>query len=77
MIASPNFQLFISLGLGKPHRLYGDLNKCYGISITGNYRLIVKPVCNEIDINSLKCCDTVIVKGVVDYHGEKYNWIIP
>lgn len=77
LIASPNFQMFLSLGLGKPHRLCGDLDKCYGISITGNYRLIVRPNCQEIDSNSLKNCDTVIVKGVVDYHGGKYNWIIP
>lgn len=39
------------------------------IRITGNYRLIVKPE----SLGSKK----IIIKGVLDYHGDKNEWIIP
>lgn len=77
MKASNNFAIYLTAGLGKPHLLDGDLSGCYGISITANYRLVVKPITDAYDVKSLSQCDTVLVKGVVDYHGGKYNWILP
>ncbi|HBI73656.1 MAG TPA: hypothetical protein DDY59_10740 [Lachnospiraceae bacterium] len=75
--ASDNFAIYLRTGLGKPHPLEGDLNGCYGISITGNFRLVIEPVTELYDFESLSKCDTVLVKGVTDYHGGKYNWILP
>lgn len=75
--ASVCFQSFISLGLGKPHPLKENLVGLYSIVITGNYRLIVKPVCTDLSLDSLKSCCEVIVKGVGDYHGGKIEWLIP
>jgi proteic killer suppression protein/toxin YoeB len=75
--AANNFSIYLQTGLGKPHPLHGNLKGCYGISITGNLRLIVRPDVQSIDPGSLKECDTVIIKGVLDYHGKKYGWIIP
>lgn len=75
--AAENFNRYLSFGLGKPHLLRGDLKGCYGIHITGNIRLIVVPVSEGLDSQSLLECSTVIIKGVMDYHGEKYEWIIP
>lgn len=75
--ASVNFSVYLTTGLGKPHPLYENLKGYYGITITGNIRLIVKPDVESLDHESLKACDTVIVKGVVDYHGKKNEWLIP
>ena len=75
--ASDNFSIYLTTGLGKPHPLYENLKGYYGITITGNIRLIVKPDVESLDPEALKECDTVIVKGVMDYHGKKNEWIIP
>jgi len=75
--AAPNFIIYLQTGLGKPHSLSGNLKGCYGISITGNLRLIVRPDVDNLEPDSLKECDTVIIEGVVDYHGKKYECIIP
>ena len=77
IIAMPHFSEYLELGLGKPHSLTGELAGCYGVSVTGNIRMIIEPVCEDLTIESLKACDEVIVRGVVDYHGQKYEWIIP
>lgn len=65
--ATTDFQELIKNNLGHPHPLKGDLKEYFGIGITGNYRLVVKSKDNKI----------IIVRGVIDYHGDKYNWIIP
>ena len=75
--AAPNFSIYLSTGLGKPHPLYGDLKGCYAISITGNVRLIVRPDTESLDPDSLVKCDSVIIEGVMDYHGRKHEWLIP
>jgi len=75
--AADNFSIYLTTGLGKPHPLYENLKGYYGITITGNIILIVKPDVESLDPEALKECDTVIVKGVMDYHGKKNEWIIP
>lgn len=65
--ATNNFQEYINNNIGKPHPLKGDLKGYYAIHITANYRLVVKSKENK----------NLIVKGVMDYHGDKYEWIIP
>lgn len=67
ILASKDMSELLKNNLGHPHPLHGDLKGCYGIDITANYRLVVQPNGKNI----------IIVKGVMDYHGEKYNWIIP
>ncbi len=75
--AATNFGVYLNTGLGKPHPLAGDLKGCYGISISGNYRLIIRPDTERFDPASLKECDTIIVEGVMDYHAQKNKWLIP
>lgn len=75
--ASDNFSIYLKTGLGKPHPLYKNLKNYYAITITGNVRLIVRPDAQSLDSEALKECDTVIIKGVMDYHGRKKEWIIP
>ena len=76
------FSTFFSLqhsAIGKMESLDADLKGYYSLRLTGNYRLIIKPKANDTSAESLKKCDTVIIEGVIDYHGKgtKYNWIIP
>lgn len=76
--ATNDFNEYLTkIALGKPHPLEGNLDKCYGISITANYRLIVEPLVKDLDLESLKNCKVLNIKGVLDYHGGKNEWIIP
>ncbi len=76
--AADSFYIFQTTGLGKTHSLTG-MEGCYGVHINANWRLVVKPIAKDVSSESLKSCDTVQIKGVVDYHGKgsKNNWIIP
>jgi hypothetical protein len=75
--ASNFFEYAFVLRLGNPHSLDGEFVGCYGVSVTGKVRLILKPICDDLTPESLKLCDEVILKGVADYHGQKVEWIIP
>lgn len=75
--ASNTFSTFLALGLGKPHSLETPLSGCYGVSVSGNVRLIIKPQSEDLSAESLRKCDTIVVMGVEDYHGKKNEWIIP
>jgi plasmid maintenance system killer protein len=75
--AAPNFKVYLDTRLGNPHSLSGNLKGYYGISISGNIRLVVRPDVESLDPVSLKECDSVIIKGVLDYHGQKHEWLIP
>ena len=75
--AAESFQEYLKLGLGKPHGLSGNLHGSYGVTITGNVRLIMIPKTSALDPVSLGQCRHVIVKGVCDYHDGKNEWIIP
>lgn len=76
------FSTFYALqqsGIGKIESLDADLKGSYSLRLTKNYRLIIKPRSDNTSAESLKICDTVIIEGVIDYHGKstKNNWIIP
>lgn len=77
MKASPNFKAYLDYGLGKPHPLTGDLDDLYGIFLDKNIRLIVEPLIEKRDDESLIECKNVNIKGVVEYHGDKKEWRIP
>lgn len=68
---------YFDTGLGNPHWLQGNLKECISISISGNYRLVVRPKVNCKGNDILELCNIIIVKGVEDYHGTKSNWLIP
>ena len=75
--AASNFKEYLDIGLGNPHPLVGNLDKFFGIKINKNYRLIVEPLSDKLDNNSLEKCEKVNLKGVADYHDGKCEWIIP
>ena len=76
------FSSFLALQqsiIGKMESLEGDRKGSYSLRVSANYRLIVKPKTKDLSAESLKNCDTVIIEGVIDYHGKgkKYSWIVP
>lgn len=75
--ASTSFYDFVALGIGKPHPVNHILKGCYGVRVTGNMRLILEPICDSFDLDDLKSCCVVRVKGVCDYHGGKTKWYVP
>ena len=76
--SAKNFNEYLTkVQIGKPHQLEGEFSRCFAISITANYRLIVEPLNTNLDLESLKKCEVLDIKGVLDYHGGKNEWIIP
>lgn len=74
LYAATNFGNYITARIGFPHRLTGSLNEYYAISVSNNFRLIVKPDSENLEFEALKRCKVVKIVGVVDYHGGKYDW---
>lgn len=76
------FSSFLTLqqsGIGKMESLESDRKGSYSLRVSANYRLIVKPKAKDLSAEMLKTCDTLIIEGVIDYHGKgkKFSWIIP
>jgi proteic killer suppression protein/toxin YoeB len=72
-----SFYGFQQSGYGRVESLSGNLKGYYSVRLSSNYRLIIKPKSVDLSAYSLKECDTVIIKGVIDYHGRGNNWLIP
>ena len=77
LCAATSFSEYLALNLGKPHSLSHDLSDCFGVSITGNIRLVIKPLCEDRTPEALKNCIKSEVIGVVKYHEGKKEWLIP
>ena len=75
--ASSNFKEYLDNGIGKPHPLTGKLDNLFGISLNKNYRLIVEPLTDGLDDESLRACKKIEIKGVMDYLDGKYVCLIP
>ena len=71
------FELFGS-GIDNPHLLGEDLAGCAGWSVTGRIRLIFDLREGKIEKLDLRVGSKtkICIKGVVDYHGRKNEWII-
>lgn len=77
LMAADNFHKYLQYGIGKPHSLTGNFEGYYGVSLSANFRLVIQPVPDDRSPQALKLCDTVKIIGIVDYHGEKNEWLIP
>ncbi len=69
-----NFHELIKFNIGKPERLTNS--EYYSLRIDGNYRLIIKPSVDVYSVEMFMKCERIEIKGVLDYHGRKQNWII-
>ena len=78
IVAFDSFFALFQSRIGKIEPLDENLKGFYSMHVSGNYRLILKPVSKDLKPENLKQCDTLIIKGVIDYHGKgsKNNWII-
>ena len=79
IVAFTSFSALQQSGIGKMESLEGDQRGSYSLRASANYRLIVKPKSKDLSAENLKICDTLIIEGVIDYHGKgkKFSWIIP
>ncbi len=79
IIAFSSFSELQRARIGKLEALEGDRKGTYSLRLSANHRLIIKPQSEDLSAESLKKCDIVIIKGVIDYHGtsKKSSWIIP
>ena len=79
MISFSSFSALQQSRIGKMESLEGDRKGAYSLTVSANYRLIIKPKAKDQSAESLNRCDTFVIEGVIDYHGKgtKYNWIIP
>ena len=79
MIAFSSFSALLESRISKMESLSGDKEGNYSLRLTANYRLIVAPNTSDRSVDGLRICDTIIIKGVINYHGKgaKNNWIIP
>lgn len=77
MIAFSSFYALHSSGIGKMEALQGNYQGCYSLRVSANYRLIVRPKTEDLSAEALKKCDTILIEGVIDYHGTGNHWLIP
>ena len=79
IVAFDSFFALQQSGIGKMESLEADLKGSFSLRVSANYRLIVKPIAIDLSAGSLKNCDTLIIEGVIDYHGKgkNFSWIIP
>lgn len=79
IVAFSSFSALQQSGIGKMESLEGEDKGSYSLRVSANYRLIISPKAKNLSAESLKVCDTLFIKGVIDYHGKgkKYSWLIP
>lgn len=74
--ASATFQKYLNFHIGNPHGLKGNLFSCYGVDLDKHTRLIIQPVPPNLSSEALMICETAKIIGIVDYHGDKNEWLI-
>ena len=74
--AAETFQKYLDFHIGNPHSLKGDFAKFYGVDLDKHTRLIIQPEPPDLSSEALKISKKVRIIGIVDYHGDKNEWII-
>lgn len=62
--------------MGNPHSLIEDLQNYYAVDINALTRLVIKADSKDLSSEELKKCKTVIIIGIIEYHGGKDEWLI-
>ena len=74
--SASTFQKYLDFHIGNPHSLTGDLSGYYGVDLDKHTRLIIHPVPPDLSAEALRICEKVMIIGIVDYHGDKNEWLI-
>lgn len=74
--AATTFKMYLNLHVGNPHSLTGDFKQYYGVDLNKHVRLIIQPVPADQSAEALANCEITKIIGVVDYHGDKNEWLI-
>lgn len=51
------------------HKLTGNLDGCWGIDVSKNKRLVIRPI-GDFDPEDLTTITTIRIEDIVDYHGR-------
>ena len=71
--AYPNLKVLYEKGIGRPHKLKGNLEEYIALTLSDKDRLLIEwPNTTEFEKVT-----QIFIKGVCDYHGGKIKWIIP
>lgn len=75
--ATDSLEVMIEGKIGRCHPLHYDFEGAFGLDIKDQVRLIIQPDVEQgcKDYNKRIKCKSVIIIGVVDYHGQKNEWI--
>ena len=75
--AAEILKVMIDGRIGRCHPLHYDFEGMFGLDLKDQVRLIIQPDMAEDfkDYEERIKCKSVIVIGVVDYHGQKNEWI--
>ncbi|MGG1616517.1 hypothetical protein ACIFQM_23760 [Paenibacillus sp. NRS-1782] len=71
--AAKSISEYMAFKIGNPHFLSGSFDKCIGINLTGNFRLIIEPLYDDnMDFSNLNLSslEVVTIMEVKDYHGR-------
>ena len=74
--AAATFQKYLDFHIGNPHSLVGNLSSFYGVDLDSHTRLIIQPIPPDLSAEALIICEKVMIIGIVDYHGDKNEWLI-
>jgi len=75
--AADDLRLLVAAKIGRCHPLHYDFKGMFGLDLKDQLRLIIQPDVEKdcIDYEEKVKCKSVIIIGVVDYHGQKNEWI--
>lgn len=75
--SADTLEIMITGRIGRCHPLHYDFEGMFGLSLKDQVRLIIQPDVKQDHMvyEKLIKCKSVIIIGVVDYHGQKNEWI--
>jgi proteic killer suppression protein len=75
--AADSLEVLIVGRIGRCHPLHYDFEGMFGLDLNNQVRLIIKPDVEQDckDYEEIIKCRSIIIIGVVNYHGQKNEWI--
>ncbi|MGN0748531.1 MAG: hypothetical protein ACI4L1_02525 [Christensenellales bacterium] len=74
--AYPNLKVLYEKGVGRPHKLKGNLEDYIALTLSDKDRLLIEWP-KQVEQSEFEKVTQIFIKGVCDYHGGKIKWIVP